>query len=105
MLAAKAKFHECAANGPARSPHDEQPLQGFTVEGVGSWRLEVHDEIATMTESTAPADCVLRCNEADFVPSREGSRVSSSPPYRRIALVPLGGAGRVEDKLAPADVR
>jgi len=55
-------------------------LQGFAgsyrfdVEGVGSWRLEVHDKIATMTESTAPADCVLRCNEADFVRIARGEQ-------------------------------
>jgi len=55
-------------------------LQGFTgsyrfdVEGVGSWRVEVHDEIATVTESTAPADCVFRCNEADFVRIARGEQ-------------------------------
>ena len=63
-------------------------LQGFTgsyrfdVEGVGSWRVEVHDEIATVTESTAPADCVFRCNEADFVRIARGSRTSSPPSYK-----------------------
>jgi len=41
---------------------------------VGSWRLEVHDEIATMTESTAPADCVVRCNEEDFVRIARGEQ-------------------------------
>jgi len=46
----------------------------FDVEGVGSWRLEVHDKIATMTESTAAADCVLRCNEADFVRIARGEQ-------------------------------
>jgi SCP-2 sterol transfer family protein len=66
-----------------RRHEDHRPdprLQGFTgsyrfdVEGVGSWRLEVRDKIATMTESTAPADCVLRCDEADFVRIARGEQ-------------------------------
>jgi len=74
-----------------RRREDRRPdprVQGFSgsyrfdVEGVGSWRVEVHDEIATMTESTAAADCVFRCNEADFVRIARGSRTSSPPSYK-----------------------
>ena len=66
-----------------RRREDRRPdprVQGFSgsyrfdVEGVGSWRVEVHDEIATVTESTAPADCVFRCNEADFVRIARGEQ-------------------------------
>jgi len=46
----------------------------FDVEGVGSWRFEVREGIATITESTAPADCVLRCDEADFVRIAQGQQ-------------------------------
>jgi putative sterol carrier protein len=46
----------------------------FEVEGVGSWRVEVRDEVVTVTESAAPADCVIRCDEADFVRIARGEQ-------------------------------
>jgi putative sterol carrier protein len=46
----------------------------FDVKGAGSWRLEVRDEIVTITEGTAPADCVMRCDEADFVRIASGDQ-------------------------------
>jgi hypothetical protein len=46
----------------------------FDVEGVGSWRTEVRDGLVTITESTAPADCVIRCDEADFVRIARGEQ-------------------------------
>jgi ubiquinone biosynthesis protein UbiJ len=44
------------------------------VEGLGIWRLEVRDETVAITESTAPADCVIRCDEADFVRIARGEQ-------------------------------
>src|SRR5262249_19726035 len=61
-----------------RSP--DPRLQGvdgsyrFDVERIGSWRIEVKNQIATMTESTAPADCVIRCDETDFVRIARGEQ-------------------------------
>jgi hypothetical protein len=46
----------------------------FDVEGAGSWRLEVRDETVAITESPAPADCVIRCDEADFIPIARGEQ-------------------------------
>jgi len=46
----------------------------FDVEGVGSWRLEVHDGTVAVTEGTGPADCVIRCDEADFVRIARGEQ-------------------------------
>jgi putative sterol carrier protein len=46
----------------------------FDVEGSGSWRIEVHDQIAAINESTAPADCVVRCDEAVFVRIARGEQ-------------------------------
>lgn len=46
----------------------------FDVEGVGSWRMEVRDGIVAITESTAAADCVIRCDEADFVRIAQGEQ-------------------------------
>ena len=66
-----------------RRREDRRPdprLQGvsgsyrFDVEGVGSWRIEVHDGVVTITESTAAADCVIRCDEADFVRLARGEQ-------------------------------
>jgi putative sterol carrier protein len=59
---------------------EDQRLQGikgsyrFDIEGVGSWRMEVRDERVAITESTAPADCVIRCEEADFVRIARGEQ-------------------------------
>ena len=66
-----------------RRREDRRPdpsLQGirgsyrFDIDGVGSWRIEVRDGIATITESTAAADCVVRCDEADFVRIARGQQ-------------------------------
>jgi putative sterol carrier protein len=59
---------------------EDPALQGisgsyrFDVEGIGSWRLEVRDGVAAITESTAPADCVVRCDEADLVRIARGQQ-------------------------------
>jgi putative sterol carrier protein len=39
----------------------------FDVEGAGSWRLEVNGDRAVVTESDAPADCVIRADEGTFL--------------------------------------
>jgi putative sterol carrier protein len=39
----------------------------FDVEGAGSWRLEADGERVVVTESDAPADCVIRTDEATFL--------------------------------------
>ena len=66
-----------------RRREDRRPdprLQGisgsyrFDVAGIASWRIEVRDAIATITESTAAADCVVRCDEADFVRIARGQQ-------------------------------
>jgi len=46
----------------------------FDVDGVGSWRIEVRDGIVTISESTAAADCVVRCDEGDFVRLANGEQ-------------------------------
>jgi len=50
---------------------------GFGVEGTGSWRIEVHDRIAAINESTAPANCVVRAGRAKSGPYRY--RLTSIP--------------------------
>ena len=66
-----------------RRREDRRPdprLQGvsgsyrFDVEGVGSWRIDVRDGVAMITESTAAADCVIRCDEVDFVRIARGEQ-------------------------------
>jgi putative sterol carrier protein len=39
----------------------------FDIEGAGSWRLEADADRAVVTESTAPADCVISTNERTFL--------------------------------------
>ena len=46
----------------------------FDVDGIGSWRIEVRDGMATITESTAAAECVVRCDERDFVRLAHGQQ-------------------------------
>jgi putative sterol carrier protein len=64
-----------------RESRTEDPrLQGingsyrFDIEGAGSWRMEVRDGTVAITEGTAPADCVIRCEEADFVRIARGEQ-------------------------------
>jgi len=64
-----------------RESRTEDPrLQGingsyrFDIEGAGSWRMEVSDGTVAITEGTAPADCVIRCEEADFVRIARGEQ-------------------------------
>jgi putative sterol carrier protein len=52
--------------GPARG----QALAGsyrFDVDGAGSWRLEADGDRLVVTESDAPAECVIRTDERTFL--------------------------------------
>jgi putative sterol carrier protein len=51
-------------------PERARPLDAsyrFDIEGAGSWRLEADGEKAVVTESDAPADCVIRTDENTFL--------------------------------------
>jgi putative sterol carrier protein len=39
----------------------------FEVDGAGSWRLEADGDRLVITESDAPADCVIRTDERTFL--------------------------------------
>jgi putative sterol carrier protein len=39
----------------------------FDVAGAGSWRVDVDDGRVDVTESDAPADCVIRSSEEDLL--------------------------------------
>jgi putative sterol carrier protein len=39
----------------------------FDIDGAGSWRLEADGEKTVVTESEAPADCVIRTDENTFL--------------------------------------
>jgi putative sterol carrier protein len=39
----------------------------FDVEGAGSWRVDVNDGEVVVTESDAPADCVIRASEENLL--------------------------------------
>jgi putative sterol carrier protein len=44
----------------------------FDIEGAGSWRLESDGDRVVVSESDAPADCVIRGDEATFLGIIEG---------------------------------
>jgi putative sterol carrier protein len=44
----------------------------FDIEGVGSFRLEVHDGRLSFYEDGAPADCVIAGSADEFVKIAEG---------------------------------
>jgi putative sterol carrier protein len=39
----------------------------FDIEGAGSWRLEATGDRLVVTESSAPADCVIATDERTFL--------------------------------------
>jgi putative sterol carrier protein len=39
----------------------------FDVQGAGSWHVDVNDGAVRVTESDAPADCVIRASEANLL--------------------------------------
>ena len=57
---------------PGPGPHEQPALKGvtgtyrFDVEGQGSVRIEVRDGTVTISESTAPADCVIHADASDL---------------------------------------
>jgi putative sterol carrier protein len=56
---------------PSRvSPEQARRLDAsyrFDISGVGSWRLEADGGRVTVSESDAPADCVIRTDEDTFL--------------------------------------
>lgn len=81
-------------------PHEQPGLKGvtgtyrFDVEGQTSVRLEVRDGRFTVSESAAPADCVIHADEADL------ARIASGEQNLITAL--LQGRVQVEGDLALA---
>jgi putative sterol carrier protein len=52
------------------SPEQARALDAsyrFDIEGAGTWRLESDGERVVVTESDAPADCVVKADEATFL--------------------------------------
>jgi putative sterol carrier protein len=46
----------------------------FEIEGVGYWFLSVHEGAITIEEVRRPADCMIQCDESDFIDIIEGRR-------------------------------
>lgn len=63
------------------SPEQARALDAsyrFDIAGAGSWRLESDGERIVVTESDAPADCVVRADEATFLGIVEGRQSAMS---------------------------
>jgi putative sterol carrier protein len=62
---------EFFAGLPGRvSPHGARSLDAsyrFDIDGAGSWRVESDGDRLVVSESDAPADCVLRADEKTFL--------------------------------------
>jgi putative sterol carrier protein len=68
----------------------------FDIEGVGSFRLEVHDGRLSLREDAAPADCVIASSVEDFVRIAEGQQ--------NMLTAFMQGRVRIEGDLALAKV-
>ncbi len=66
----------------------------FDVEGAGSWHATVVRGTVTITEGMAGADCVIRCDENDFVRIARGQQ--------NLITAALQGRVRIEGDLALA---
>jgi putative sterol carrier protein len=52
------------------SPRGARALESsyrFDIDGAGSWRVESEGDRLVVTESDAPADCVIRADEKTFL--------------------------------------
>jgi putative sterol carrier protein len=71
-------LREYFAAGPG--PHKDPALKGvtgtyrFDVEGQGSVRVDVRDGAFTITDSSAPADCMIRLDESDLARIASGEQ-------------------------------
>jgi putative sterol carrier protein len=78
-------------------PEQARGLDGayrFDIDGAGTWRLESDGDRVLVSESDAPADCVIRADEATFLEIVEG-RLSAMSAY-------MAGKIRVEGDLGLA---
>jgi putative sterol carrier protein len=66
----------------------------FDIDGAGSWHMEANGDRIVISESDAPADCVIRADEATFLGIVEG-RQSAMSAY-------MTGKIRVEGDLSLA---
>ena len=63
-----------------KGKHDEPLLRGihgtylFNIDKVGAWFVSVDDGAVTVDKGSREADCVISCNEEDFVDIVEGRR-------------------------------
>jgi putative sterol carrier protein len=46
----------------------------FDIAGAGSWRVEVRDGVATVSEGTDGGDCVIRMKDEVFAKLRRGEQ-------------------------------
>jgi putative sterol carrier protein len=64
---AREFFEGLAARADPERARRLEASYRFDVEGAGSWRLEADGDRLLVTESGAPADCVIRTDERTFL--------------------------------------
>jgi putative sterol carrier protein len=64
---AREFFESLSARVSAQGARALDASYRFDIEGAGSWRVESDGDRLVVTESDAPAECVIRTNEKTFL--------------------------------------
>ena len=64
---AREFFETLPGRAGSRGPGALDASYRFDVDGAGRWRVESDGEKLVVTESDAPADCVIRTDEQTFL--------------------------------------
>jgi putative sterol carrier protein len=90
----RAIFEKMASRGHDPDLEQVRGSYRFDIEGVGSWHVTVDQGTLTVTRGMADADCVIHCDESDFLRLASGEQ--------NLVTAALQGRVRIEGNLALA---
>ena len=67
-------FEQVSARVGSEQAQNLDASYRFDIDGAGSWRLESGGDQVVVTESDAPADCVIKTDERTFLGIVEGGQ-------------------------------